>query len=217
MEIETSTKPSHTIIWLHGLGANAQDSLDILNNLDIHDLNIRFVCPNAPERHISVNHGLKMRAWYDIKSSVIDENEDISGIEESACIVNDLINKEKSKGIKTSNIILGGFSQGCALALYIGLSRAEKINGIIALSGYLPAQKYLISKLNHHLDLDIFVGHGVNDSVITSSYPKKYIELLRTNGYRNVTFKNYNIEHNICIDELKDVSKKIKEMVTKNY
>lgn len=216
IEIETNTKPSHTVIWLHGLGANAQNSVDIFNNLDIHNLNIRFLCPNAPERPVSVNHGLKMQAWYDIKSNIIDDNEDIFGIEESACIVNNLIDREKSRGIKDSNIILGGFSQGCAIALYVGLSRVEKIKGIIALSGYLPVQKHLINKLNHHKDLDIFVGHGINDSIITPSYPREYIELLRTNGYGSIRFKYYNIGHSICTDELRDVSNSIREMITKN-
>ncbi|AGF48589.1 phospholipase/carboxylesterase [Candidatus Kinetoplastibacterium oncopeltii TCC290E] len=216
LEIDIGTKPSHTIIWLHGLGANAQDSMEILNNLDINHLNIRFVCPNAPERNVSLNHGLKMQAWYDIKSNIFNGKDDISEIEESACIVNDLINKEKSIGIKASNIILGGFSQGCALALYVGLSRIEKINGIIALSGYLPIQKHLISKLNHHQELDIFVGHGTNDSVIMPSHSIEYVELLRMNGYKNIKSKYYNIEHSICADELRDVSNAIKEMTIKN-
>lgn len=213
IEIETSIEPSHTIIWLHGLGADAQDSLRIVTNLDVRGLNLRFVCPSAQNRCISVNNGMKMHAWYDIKSNVIDENEDIAGIKESFEVINGLINKEKSRGIAPSNIILGGFSQGCALALFVGLSITEKIRGIIALSGYLPIRKYLISKLNNYQDLPIFVGHGIKDLVIPPSYPKEYIELLRGYGYKNIKSSYYCIDHSICMDELKYVSNAIKEMV----
>src|SRR3982750_863578 len=139
IEIETRPKPSHSVIWLHGLGADGNDFVPIVQQLTLPKLGIRFVFPHAPMRPVTINGGFVMRAWYDILGlDSAQQREDEPGLRESQALVEALIAREKARGIPASRIVLAGFSQGCAMTLMTGLRHDERIAGLVGLSGYLP-------------------------------------------------------------------------------
>ena len=116
-------KKSHkaSVIWLHGLGADGHDFEPIVPELGLPDnLGIRFIFPNAPKRPVTINGGMAMRAWYDVKSPDLRDQEDSDSIIESSDSINNYINAEIGAGIESSKIILAGFSQGGAITLHAG-------------------------------------------------------------------------------------------------
>jgi len=149
IEIETGTAPTASVIWLHGLGADGNDFVPIVPELPLPDaLNIRFIFPHAPEQPVTCNGGYTMRSWYDIFSLEDFEHEDEAGLIASQQILTSLIENENRRGIPTQRIIIMGFSQGGAVALYTGLRHTQTLAGISALSTYLPLQKTTRDKYN---------------------------------------------------------------------
>lgn len=139
IEIETQPNCDCSVIWLHGLGADGHDFESIVPQLGLPEtLKMRFIFPHAPFRAVTLNNGMKMRAWYDIIAIDPKSPEDREGIEQSKKAIEQLILRENERGVKTERIILAGFSQGGAQALYTGLRHADKLAGILALSTYLP-------------------------------------------------------------------------------
>jgi phospholipase/carboxylesterase len=139
IEIETAPNPSAAVIWLHGLGADGNDFVPIIPELRLAGSpGIRFIFPSAPSMPVTVNGGYVMPAWYDIIGRNPMDPEDANGIKQSAAAITELIEHEFNRGIAYENMVLAGFSQGCAMALHIGLRFPHKLAGIIALSGYLP-------------------------------------------------------------------------------
>ena len=139
IEIETAPNPTHAVIWLHGLGADGNDFAPIVPELDLPaGSKVRFVFPNAPVQPVTINNGMAMRSWYDILVMDLVRVEDGAGIRRSEAEIHKLIARENARGIPTSNIVLAGFSQGCAMTLHTGLRLPEKLAGMMGLSGYLP-------------------------------------------------------------------------------
>ena len=139
IEIETAPNPQFAIIWLHGLGADGNDFVPIVRELDLAGLpGIRFVFPHAKTMPVTINGGYVMRAWYDITGAELTRREDEGGLRASQRDVEALIAREKARGIPASRIILAGFSQGCAMTLQTGMRHPEKLAGMLCLSGYLP-------------------------------------------------------------------------------
>ena len=139
IEIESSPNPSAAVIWLHGLGADGSDFVPIVSELDLKGCpGIRFIFPSAPSIPVTWNSGYVMPAWYDISGSDLIKKQDAKGIAKSALAIGELIEEQHQKGIAYNNIVLAGFSQGCAMALHTGLSYPQKLAGVMALSGYLP-------------------------------------------------------------------------------
>src|SRR5215467_15727592 len=140
IELETAPNPGASIIWLHGLGADGNDFVPIVPELGLQPSKpVRFIFPHAPVRPVTINNGFRMRAWYDIAASDLNSRADIVGVQQSARQVEALIDREKQRGTPPSRIVLAGFSQGGAIALYAGLRHAERLAGIIALSTYVIA------------------------------------------------------------------------------
>src|SRR5688572_18972284 len=167
IEIETRPKPSHAVIWLHGLGADGNDFVPVVQELDLPSLGIRFVFPHAPMRPVTINGGFVMRAWYDIVMQDLVRQEDEKGIRESQAQVEALIAKENSRGIPASRIVLAGFSQGGVITLQTGLRYPERLAGLLALSCYLPlAGKVGKESSSASLPVPIFLGHGISDNVV---------------------------------------------------
>ncbi|HEC26579.1 MAG TPA: carboxylesterase, partial [Gammaproteobacteria bacterium] len=166
--VETGKEPVASVIWAHGLGADKYDFESIIPMLDLPDsLPIRFIFPNAPIRPITVNGGMEMRGWYDIRSIAINEKEDAEGVKESARALAGLIEEQISLGIPSSRIILAGFSQGGAIALYQGLQHPQQLAGIIVLSSYLPLHNTLDEILSEFASsTPIFMGHGSQDPIV---------------------------------------------------
>ena len=135
IEIETGACPTHSIIWLHGLGADGNDFVPIINELELFpEKAIRFIFPHAPERSVSINNGYIMRAWYDIFHPDVNTHPDESGIRGSQKMLDALIVREMQRGIASKHIVLAGFSQGGAMALQVGLRQINPLAGIMALS-----------------------------------------------------------------------------------
>ena len=207
IELETSPNPSASVIWLHGLGADGNDFVPIIPELDLSGCpGIRFIFPSAPSMPVTVNGGYVMPAWYDIIGRDLMDQEDASGIQKSAASILKLIEREASRGITYDKIVLAGFSQGCAMALHIGLRFPHKLAGIIALSGYLPlAMSVNLEKHSANQTTPIFMAHGEYDSVVIPERAQASYALLEKMGYQ-VSFNEYPMEHSVNREELVDIS-----------
>lgn len=214
IELETSPNPSASVIWLHGLGADGNDFVPIIPELDLAGCpGIRFIFPSAPSMPVTVNGGYVMPAWYDIIGRDLMDQEDATGIQNSAASILKLIEREASRGIAYDKIVLAGFSQGCAMALHIGLRFPHKLAGIIALSGYLPlAMSANLEKHSANQKTPIFMAHGEYDSVVIPERAHASYELLEKMGYP-VSWNEYPMEHSVSREELADISRFLQEVL----
>ena len=215
IELETSPNPTAAIIWLHGLGADGNDFAPIVPELKLTDCpGIRFVFPSAPSMPVTVNGGYVMPAWYDIIGRDITDREDAAGIQKSAAAIVELIKKESSRGIAYDRIVLAGFSQGCAMALHIGLRFPHKLAGIIALSGYLPlAINANTEKHSANANTPIFMAHGTYDSMVAIDRAQASYAALEKMGYQ-VDWNEYPMEHSVNHEELMDISRFLQQVLT---
>src|SRR5438552_5795720 len=207
IELETAPKPTASVIWLHGLGADGNDFVPVVRELALPaSLPIRFVFPHAPVRPVTINNGFKMRAWYDIAAADLTNRADLPGVKQSQLQVEALIAREVSRGIPESRIVAAGFSQGGAIALYTGLRHAERLAGIIALSTYLiGADALAIEAASINRDVPIFMGHGTADPVVRFEWGNASRQALVSAGYK-VEWHTYGMEHSVCMDEIGAVS-----------
>ena len=207
IELETAPKPTASVIWLHGLGADGNDFVPVVRELALPaSLPIRFVFPHAPVRPVTINNGFKMRAWYDIAAADLTNRADLPGVKQSQLQVEALIAREVSRGIPESRIVAAGFSQGGAVALYTGLRHAERLAGIIALSTYLiGADALAIEAASINRDVPIFMGHGTADPVVRFEWGNASRQALVSAGYK-VEWHTYGMEHSVCMDEIGAVS-----------
>ena len=204
VEIETAKHPTASVIWLHGLGADGNDFVPIVGELKLPQAAIRFVFPHAPVQPVTINGGMRMRAWYDIKDGAI-RREDESGVRASQGLVEKLIAREKQRGTPAARLVLAGFSQGGAIALQTGLRHPERIAGIMALSTYLPIADTLpaeASALNR--DVPIFMAHGTEDPVIALERAVQSREILASLGYA-LQWHEYPMPHSVCAEEIGDI------------
>ena len=216
IELETAPNPSAAVIWLHGLGADGNDFVPIIPELRLEGCpGIRFVFPSAPSMPVTVNGGYVMPAWYDIVGRNLMDQEDAAGIHRSATSIVELIEREASRGIAYDNIVLAGFSQGCAMALHIGLRFPHKLAGIIALSGYLPLSMSLnTEKHSANQNTPIFMGHGLYDAVVVPERAEASYAALEKMGYQ-VNWNEYPMEHSVNREELMDISRFLQSVLIK--
>jgi phospholipase/carboxylesterase len=212
--LETGAHPTHTVIWMHGLGADGNDFVPIVSELNlVPDAHIRFVFPHAPMRSITINNGYVMRAWYDISHNNLRHEEDEIGIRDSRKAIDKLIDHEISCGIKPENIIIAGFSQGGAMALHVGLRQKNNLAGILALSCYLPlANTLLVEAQSANSSIPILMAHGKGDLVIPVTQAKASRDLLLEAGYE-VEWHEYAMEHAVCAEEIVDISRWIGRVI----
>ena len=205
-EIETAANPSHSVIWLHGLGADGNDFAPIVPQLvDRAWPALRFVFPHAPVRPVTINNGMSMRAWYDIAAFDLNSRQDEAGMRASVGEVETLIAREHQRGVPSERILLAGFSQGGAIALAAGLKHAEKLAGIIALSTYLPAYVAQPSERSTaNTAIPIFWGHGSVDPVVILQRGIDSRDLLKSLGYA-VEWHTYLMAHAVCPEEISDL------------
>lgn len=215
IEIETSTNPTASVIWLHGLGADGSDFVPIVPELSIpENLGIRFIFPNAPHKPVSCNGGYVMRAWYDIFSLNDFEKEDKAGLVESQQSLEKLIQQEIERGINPNRIILMGFSQGGAVVLHTGLRHSQRLAGIGALSTYLPLRDDVQQqKHESNADIPIFMAHGTHDPVVRYEVGDSSCQMLQQLGY-SIDWNSYPMEHNVCAEEIHDISTWITHCLT---
>ncbi len=209
--IEPVNNAEYSIIWLHGLGADGHDFVPIVPELKLEDYAIRFIFPNAPARPVTINNGMLMPAWYDIRGMDIADKEDSVGMQESEAYLCKLINREIEKGIRAENIIVAGFSQGGAVALYTTLRFPKKLAGCMALSTYLPFMS--LSKEQMHSESTqtaVFCGHGTNDTVVPLDLGQTSWEHLIDLGF-SVEAHTYPMPHSVCPEEIVDIRQWIKK------
>ncbi len=208
--VETSQPVKNTVIWLHGLGADGYDFLPIVDRLNIP--NTRFIFPHAPHRPISMNNGYEMRAWYDLYGLSMQDKQDEAGMREMQATIEALIAQEKSKGISAKNIVLAGFSQGGAMALFTALRHQEKLAGILALSTYVPLKQTLATETNKaNANTPIFMAHGSFDTVITLDTCKISLDLLHSLHFA-VQWHEYPMAHGVCDEESQDINQVLNEI-----
>jgi phospholipase/carboxylesterase len=207
IELETGPQPQGTVIWLHGLGADAYDFVPVVEELGLPEtLHLRFVFPHAPMQPVTINQGAVMRAWYDVTGDVRDRVGDERGVRASQARVEALIAREKERGILASATVVAGFSQGGAIALHTGLRHRERLAGILALSTYLPlAHTLTVESTAAHRDVPIFMAHGTYDTVIPIARAVESRDALRAAGYR-VEWREYRMAHAVCAEEIMDVA-----------
>lgn len=215
IEIETAPNPQFAIIWLHGLGADGNDFVPIVRELDLAGLpGIRFIFPHAKTMPVTINGGYVMRAWYDITGAELTRREDEGGLRASQRDIEALIAREKERGIPASRIILAGFSQGCAMTLQTGLRHPEKLAGMLCLSGYLPlAPVTAAERTEANLQTPIFMAHGRQDHVVPFLRAEQSRDALQALGYQ-VEWHAYQMQHSLCLEEVQDISKWIRKVLS---
>ena len=206
VEQQTRPKPAWTVLWLHGLGADGHDFAPIVPELVRPDWpGIRFVFPHAPVRPVTINNGMPMRAWYDIRNLSIEQRADEDGLRASIADVDALIARERDRGVPSSRVLLVGFSQGGALALASGLRREAAVAGIACLSGYLPMAERTAPELTPAgRATPVFLGHGRQDPVVALNLGTRTRTALE--GWTiPVTWRDYPMQHSVCADEIRDL------------
>ena len=206
VEIETRPHPTHAIVWLHGLGADGNDFAPIVPELvDKAWPAMRFVFPHAPVRPVTINGGMRMRAWYDILGMELARREDAAGVGESVAEVDALIGREAERGIPPERVLLAGFSQGGAITLAAGLAHASRLAGLVVLSSYLPlADATLAGAHAANAATPIFQAHGSFDPVVPQALGQQARDRLRTAGYA-VDWHSYPMAHQVCAEEIADL------------
>ncbi len=209
IEIETGKNPAATVIWMHGLGADGNDFVPIVNELELDGTPaIRFVFPHAPMRPVTINNGYVMRAWYDVSFGDLEGQSrlaDEQGVRESQAHITALIEREARRGVAAENIVLAGFSQGGAIALQTGLRHPRKLAGVMALSTYLPLAESLPQEAAPaNKSTPIFMAHGTYDPVVPLMMGAGSMTLLTGLGYP-VEWRQYPMPHSVCPQEIQDI------------
>ncbi len=207
VEVETGPAPSASVVWLHGLGADGHDFEPVVPELRLPEaLPVRFVFPHAPMRAVTVNMGMVMRAWYDIRIEGNARIPDPADLEQSEAQVRALIQRERERGMPAARIVLAGFSQGGALTLHTGVRYPERLAGLIALSCSLPLAEAVPSEMAPAgRGMAVFAAHGSYDDLVPAARGRQARDVLAGLGYA-VTWKEYPIPHSVSMEEIADVS-----------
>ncbi|MEM9624114.1 MAG: alpha/beta fold hydrolase [Pseudomonadota bacterium] len=203
LETTTGDNPVGSVIWMHGLGADATDFEPIVPMLDLQQP-LRFVFPNAPVRPITINGGMEMRGWYDI-----DPGAPLAGtadIEQACAAIGQLVRNEVEQGIPAEKICLAGFSQGGVIALQLGLSHPDRLRGIMALSTYLHDHEHVAERVSFaNIDIPVFMAHGLSDPMIPITRAITSREALHGLNYA-VEWHEYAMGHQVCPQEIADIA-----------
>jgi len=216
IEINPPTAANAAVVWLHGLGADAHDFEPIVPELQLPaSLPVRFVFPNAPVRPVTINGGMRMRAWYDVLDIDLPRRVDEAGVRDSGAAVTALLDRERERGIDPGRIVLAGFSQGGAVALHSGLRYSHKLAGMLALSCYLLMPESLETEVNPtNRDTPVFMSHGSFDEVIPVRYGQAGAEKLTDMGYP-LKWQEYPMPHAVHPQQIRDIGTWLREVLGK--
>ena len=214
IEAQTGENPVATILIMHGLGADGRDFLPIAEQLDLSGVGpVRFLFPSAPSMPVTINGGFVMPAWYDILGADLVRREDEAGLRQSQAAIEALIARERTRGMPAERIVVAGFSQGCAMALMIGLRHPERLAGIVGLSGYLPlADKAAQERSTANQGVPIFLAHGSHDGVIVLPRATASRDVLKSLGYA-LEWHEYPMEHSVCPEEIADLARWLRRVL----
>ncbi|KAJ1661893.1 hypothetical protein IW140_006343 [Coemansia sp. RSA 1813] len=205
--VRASANHTASVIFMHGLGDSGHGWEPVAQILSRSLPHVKFIMPHAPEQAVTVNGGFRMPSWYDIKSlDKIASDEDETGMNASMVRINELIRSEVDAGIPANRIVVGGFSQGAAMALFTGLQSERRFAGLVVLSGYLPVRDRLLARVTDASKrVPVFQGHGTADEVVLYQYGEMTSEVLKKNGF-DVDFRAYKyMGHATCNDEIRDL------------
>ncbi len=210
IELETASNPTAAVIWLHGLGASGHDFEPVVPELGLPDgAAVRFIFPHAPNLPVTINGGMTMPAWYDIKAMDIDRVVDTEQLMASADAVAKLVDREIERGIPAENIIIAGFSQGGAVAYELGLTYPKRLAGVLALSTYFAtAESIQRSEANAGIPINVY--HGTFDPVVPESLGVRSVETLKDMGFEP-SYQTYPMEHSVCLEEVLDIGRFIRQ------
>ncbi len=204
VEVETGDNPIGSVIWLHGLGADGHDFEPIVPELSLPaDLPLRFVFPHAPVRPVTINGGMAMRAWYDIRSLDSQGRADAEGVHQSTVLLEALIEREIERGIEPDQIVVAGFSQGGAIAINAVLHSTVRLAGLMALSTYIPLPGELAASQGNR-ELPVFMAHGSFDPMIQMQWGRSSADSLAAAGF-TVEWHDYPMAHAVCPQEISDI------------
>lgn len=210
--IDTGKSPQYSIIWLHGLGADGEDFVPIVDEIRL-PVAVRYLFPHAPKRPVTINGGFVMRAWYDIVATDIGARQDAQGVRDSQAEVERFIANEVARGIPPERIFLAGFSQGGAVVLQTGLRHTHKLGGILALSTYLPLADTLADEASAAARATpIFMAHGRNDPVVPYRLGKLSEERLLAHGC-TLDWHEYAMPHSVCQQEIADIERWLTQQI----
>ena len=202
------------VIWLHGLGADGHDFPPIVPLLELGDLDVRFVFPHAPSIPVTINGGMLMPAWYDIEQADLRRKHDVDGVQRSADQVTDLIRHEVDQGVPTEKIVLAGFSQGGAIALWLGLRFRQRLAGVAGLSTYLVNSQSLSDEASPHArSLPVFMAHGTEDPMVHHGRGLESYRRLQEQGVE-VEWREYPMQHQVVPDEIADLGNWLRRVLT---
>ena len=205
LEVETGPSPRTSVIWLHGLGADGSDFVPIVPALRLRTP-VRFVFPHAPERPVTINAGMVMRAWYDVLTLEGPRREDEVGIRDSARQVEGLIAAEVARGVAPGHVILAGFSQGGAMTLHVGLRHPARLGGLLVLSAYLPLAGTIAAEASAAgRGTPVFIGHGTADPLIPPARARAARDAVEALGCP-VEYREYPIGHTVSDAEIRDLA-----------
>jgi len=200
-----------SVIWLHGLGADGYDFAPIVEQL--HLPHIRFILPHAPEMAVTRNNGYVMPAWYDVYGLTPISQEDEAGIKASQAYINSLIQQEIDRGVASTRIVLAGFSQGGAVALYSALRYPQRLAGVLALSTYLPLPSTLAAEMQAaNAQTPIFMAHGVQDNVISLATARVSLAALQKEQC-TVAWHEYPMAHSVIGAEISDIRQFLQQIL----
>jgi len=216
VEFDPPGRPRHTIIWLHGLGDSGHGFAPIAHELALPEsLAVRWVFPHAPIRAITINNGMQMRAWYDIRSLDFANRAEADDLPDAQAQVSALIDQELADGRDSRQVILAGFSQGGVMALHAGLRYPKPLGGLIALSCYLARPAYLATEIhpaNRHTP--VWMGHGLYDEVVPISagrQAKTQLEQLQL----PCQWHEYPMQHTVCGEQILAMSVWLNEQLSR--
>ena len=206
IQIETGEHPNATVIVLHGLGADGNDFVPFVEEVDLAPVGpVRWVFPHAATMPVTINGGYVMRAWYDILGTDMGKREDEAGLRRSMAEVRALIDAERARGIASRRIVLAGFSQGCAMTLLTGLRYPERLGGLVGMSGYLPLAATLPGERSRaNADVPVFLAHGRGDPVVPYAAGVATRDTLRALGHP-LEWHDYPMQHSVCMEEIRDL------------
>ena len=216
IEEETGPDPRWSVVWLHGLGADGHDFVPLVPELVRPNWPaLRFVFPHAPVRAVTINAGMRMRAWYDIRGMDLANRADAEGVAVSTAQVGALLDREQARGIPPERTFLAGFSQGGAIVLAAGLRRTRPLAGLIALSTYLPmsADTTRETLSPQATSQPVFLAHGDADPVVPVQAGHAAQTILGELGF-DVTWRTYAMPHAVCPDEIRDLGDWLERVVS---
>ncbi len=204
IEKQTGDQPDASVIWLHGLGASGHDFEPVIPELQLPaDAAVRFIFPHAPTLPVTINGGMRMPAWYDIKALELDRSIDEAQLMASADEISKLIKREIERGVDSRRIIVAGFSQGGAVAYQVGLTYSEPLGGLLAMSTYFATEKTLVpSEANRSIPIRIY--HGLHDPMVPETLGRKSLMALQNLNYA-ADYITYPMEHSVCLEEIQDI------------